>query len=71
MIFNVKGMVCTGCEKRISKAISNMEYVEKVSANHKTGQVLVSVNASAPSDLKARIIAALKELDFEVIEEDE
>lgn len=43
IILNVEGMMCGGCEKRIQNAVSSIEGVIKVSANHENGTVTVSV----------------------------
>lgn len=40
----VNGMMCEGCENRIKNALSTLEGVEKVEANHKTGEVKVICN---------------------------
>ena len=39
----VEGMVCEGCENRVKSAISLMDGVENVDANHNTGIVTVNV----------------------------
>ena len=36
VIVKVKGMSCTGCENRIKNALSDIEGIKKVDANHKS-----------------------------------
>ena len=40
----VNGMVCEGCENRVKNALSTIDGIEKVEANHKTGDVIVFSN---------------------------
>ena len=62
---NVEGMVCTGCENRIKKALSTIEGVKKVKANHK--EKLVTLKISDNVDLE-NIKKVISDLGFEVIE---
>ena len=39
----VKGMVCEGCENRVKNALSTIDGVDNVEANHKTGIVTVKL----------------------------
>lgn len=39
--FNVEGMMCEGCEKRIEKALKDIKEVKKVKAYHENGEVKV------------------------------
>ena len=43
-IINVKGMVCGGCENRVKNALGEIEGVEKVDADYKTGIVKILAN---------------------------
>lgn len=43
-IIKVEGMVCGGCENRVKNALSEIEGVEIVEANHETGIVKVTSN---------------------------
>lgn len=52
MILNVEGMMCTGCEKRIENAVSSIEGISKVVANHENGTVTISLN----QDVEQKII---------------
>ena len=38
----INGMMCEGCENRVKSAVSLIEGVEKVDADHNTGIVTVS-----------------------------
>lgn len=56
IIIKVKGMACEGCENRIKNALSTIEGVEKVSANHTNGQVIVTLNKEVEEEvLKSKI----------------
>ena len=37
-------MMCEGCENRIKNALSSIDGVQKVEANHTTGEVVVTTN---------------------------
>ena len=63
LIFNVRGMKCEGCENRIKNVASDIEGVNKVLADYKTGLVTVFCN----KDLKSEIISVIEELGFEVV----
>lgn len=54
-IIKVQGMACKGCENRIQNALSNMEGIEKVVANHKEGTVTVTANETLINDIKEKI----------------
>ena len=41
-IFYVDGMMCEGCENRVKNALKNIEEVKDVTADHKTGKVVVT-----------------------------
>ena len=61
----VKGMVCGGCENRVKNALSQLDGVENVEANHETG--IVKVNADE-NVTKEAMVNAITDLDFEVEE---
>lgn len=61
----VEGMVCEGCENRVKSAISLMDGVENVDANHNTG--IVTVNAKEDLDI-AKIKEKIEDLGYDVIE---
>ena len=41
-ILKVEGMMCSGCENRIEKALMNQAGIEIVKADHTKGTVLIS-----------------------------
>ena len=60
----VEGMVCSGCENRVKNAISIIDGVETVEANHETGIVKVV----ARNNIEQTIIEEkIKEIGFDVI----
>lgn len=63
---NVKGMVCGGCEKRVRSAVSSIEGVENVIANHETGKVDVAYKDNI--DVQA-IKEKIEDIGFEVVED--
>lgn len=62
----VKGMVCNGCENRIKNALSQIEGIKKVQANHETG--IVSLKTKEDIDLNT-IYDKINNLGFEVIKD--
>lgn len=63
---NVKGMVCGGCEKRVINAVSSIEGVENVIANHETGKVDIVYKESV--DVQS-IKDKIEDIGFEVVED--
>ncbi len=63
---NVKGMVCGGCEKRVINAVSSIEGVENVIANHETGKVDIVYKESI--DVQS-IKDKIEDIGFEVVED--
>ena len=60
----VEGMECTGCEKRIQNAVSNITGVKEVEANHENGVVVITAkNEVDVEEIKNKI----NDLGFEVI----
>ena len=41
---NVNGMVCNGCENRVKNALSNIEGIQEVIADYKSGTVTIKAN---------------------------
>ena len=62
MELKVKGMMCTGCEKTIEKALMAIDGIKSVNADHEKGIVKID----ADDKLKDKIIEAIKNLDFDV-----
>ncbi len=54
---NVKGMTCTGCEKRIQGAVGEIEGVEAVAADHQGGtvSVILDLEDTATDEVRAAI----------------
>lgn len=63
---NVKGMVCGGCEKRVINAVSSIEGVENVIANHETGKVDIVYKESI--DVQS-IKDKIEDIGFKVVED--
>jgi len=54
--FNVKGMMCEGCENRVKNSVGKLDGVEIVEANHRDGKVKVVLNKEVESSvIKERI----------------
>ena len=65
MKMKVSGMVCGGCEKRVVNALSTIDGVKEVMADHTNGTVLVKMEKNIEkSILKEKI----EDLGFEVKE---
>lgn len=65
MKMKVSGMVCGGCEKRVVNALSTIDGVKEVMADHTNGTVLVKMEKKIEkSILKEKI----EDLGFEVKE---
>ena len=64
IVLNVKGMVCGGCENRIKNALGEIDGVESVEANYKTGEVKVKTDEKVSvKDLEDTIT----DIGFEVV----
>jgi copper chaperone len=60
-------MVCNGCENRVKNALTNIEGVKTVLADHNTGKVVVTSN----EDISENVIKEkIEDLGFEVVKED-
>lgn len=64
----VNGMVCEGCENRVKNALSIIDGVEKIEANHKIGIVTVILNKEIE---KSVIEEKIDDLGFEIVKEEE
>lgn len=63
IIIKVEGMECTGCENRIQNAVKQIEGVEQVIANHKNGEVRITLNKEInENEIKEKI----EDIGFEV-----
>ncbi len=63
IIINVKGMVCGGCENRVKNALGEIEGVEKVEADYKTGIVKILTNENIERKVMEDVI---EDIGFEV-----
>ena len=63
----VNGMVCGGCENRVKSALSMLDGVESVEANHETGIVTVMSNKEIERSV---IEEKINDLGFEMVKED-
>ena len=65
-IIKVKGMVCEGCENRVKNALGEVQGIEKVEADYKTGLVKVLGN----ENIERKIIEnTIEDIGFEVEKE--
>ena len=62
-IINVKGMVCGGCENRVKNALGEIEGIEKVEADYKTGIVKVLSNDNVN---KRTMEDVIEDIGFEI-----
>ena len=66
IILNVQGMHCEGCERRVNNALSQIDGVDEVIANHNKGTVTIKTNSKVDIDeIKERI----DDLGYEVKED--
>lgn len=65
IILNVEGMACGGCEKRIQNALSKVDGVKEVVANHTTGKVNLTIEDTLEEKNLKNIIS---ELGFEIVD---
>ena len=63
----VNGMVCEGCENRVKNALSTIDGIESVEANHKTGIVTVISNEEIERSV---IEEKIDDIGFEVAQGD-
>ncbi len=67
IVLKVEGMVCSGCENRVQNALSNLESVKKVVADHKTNTVKIMLDQEG---LEKEIKETIEDLGFDVVEEE-
>lgn len=63
---NVEGMVCGGCEKRVVNAVSEIEGVTEVVANHSEGTVVVKADTKIDVNI---IKEKIEDIGFDVKED--
>lgn len=64
--YKVAGMDCSGCSSQIVKAVEQVDGVQKVEADHKTGTVSVALDDETKTDEVKNVIAALSDGKFTV-----
>lgn len=62
----INGMVCGGCENRVKSALSSIDGVESVDANHNTG--IVTINSKEGLDIE-KIKEKIIDIGYEIVEE--
>ncbi len=62
----VNGMVCEGCENRVKNALSTIDGIESVEANHETGIVTVKTNKEIDNTV---IEEKIDDIGFEVVKD--
>lgn len=60
----VRQIHCTGCERRIEQAVSQLDGVRQVKADHRSGDVRVALDDTRVSDGAVR--TAIERAGFEV-----
>lgn len=66
--YKVLNMKCSGCENRIKNSLKMLKGVKDVSADHETGEVIVTLkNEKIKDDVKK----LLNDLEFTVIDDSE
>ncbi len=63
-IIRVRQIHCTGCERRIEQAVTQVDGVRQVKADHRHGEVRVVLDDRRTSD--AAIRASIERAGFEV-----
>lgn len=62
-----KGMMCEGCENRVKNALKNIEGVEKVTADHVTGNVNIICNEVLDKKI---IEETIQDIGYEIVGND-
>jgi len=61
---NVPGMHCDGCEESIKRALSRIEGVREVAADHRTGKVSVTAE---PVPARTVLVSAVEDAGYDVL----
>ena len=61
---NIKGMECGGCENRVETAIKKLEGIETVSADHESGDVVITSKDEINKDA---ILEVIDNLGYEIV----
>ena len=62
----INGMMCGGCENRVKNALSEIDGVKSVEADHNTG--IVVINSKKDLDI-AKIKEQIIDIGYEIVEE--
>ena len=62
----INGMMCGGCENRVKNALSEIDGVENVDADHTTG--IVVINSEKDLDI-TKIKEKIMDIGYEIVEE--
>jgi copper chaperone CopZ len=65
MTLNIKGMVCSSCEEKITKSLMQIPGVLNVTADHAAGTAILTLKPKAKVSLET-IKKAVKKAGFEV-----
>ena len=65
VILQVDGMTCTGCEAKVERALQEVEGVQKVDADYRTGRVVVRTDGKVS---KEKLEKAVEQTGFEVVD---
>lgn len=64
IVLDVRGMDCTGCERRIETVLSRLDGVHQAQANHQTGEVRVAFDPARVGE--PAIKENIERADYEV-----
>lgn len=62
--FTVEGMSCGGCEQNVADALTELDDVESVEADHEGNRVTVSLAEDVP---EGNLTAAIEAAGYEVV----
>ena len=65
LVFNVEGMMCSGCENRVQNSLKTIDGVAEVVANHINGTVTVKLNKEIDRNI---IKEKIEDIGYEVKE---
>ena len=66
--YKVLNMKCSGCENSIRNSLKMLKGVKDVSANHETGEVIVTLKNE---EIKDDVKKLLNDLEFTVVDDSE
>lgn len=65
--YQVDGMRCGHCERALVDAMQELEAVESVEADHRTGRLSVGLSATPPSDWNAIVETIVQGEGFRLV----